>query len=87
VREALGGHIEIGLVPFGSIGLTIFGLDLALRRRPACRGRRWRRRGAGPAGHPPRAVALLMLGVFGGFFIVPLYAMMQSRSARPAGPG
>jgi MFS family permease len=51
-----GGHIEIGLVPFGSIGLTIFGLDLALRRRPACR---WApaggRRGAGPAGHPPRA--------------------------------
>ena len=78
-----GGHIEIGLVPFGSIGLTIFGLDLAL---------------ASPAGLPvgaPLAVAevlgqpgtlrvlfaLLMLGVFGGLFIVPLYAMMQSRSA------
>ena len=78
-----GGQIEIGLVPFGSIGLTIFGLDLAF---------------ASPAGLPagaPLAVAevlaqpgvvrvllaLLMLGVFGGFFIVPLYAMMQSRSA------
>ena len=24
-----GGHVEIGLVPFGSIGLTLFGLDLA----------------------------------------------------------
>ncbi len=78
-----GGQIEIGLVPFGSIGLTIFGLDLAF---------------ASPAGLPAGAplavaevlaqpgvvrvlVALLMLGVFGGFFIVPLYAMMQSRSA------
>ena len=78
-----GGQIEIGLVPFGSIGLTIFGLDLAF---------------ASPAGLPagaPLAVsevlaqpgvvrvllALLLLGVFGGFFIVPLYAMMQSRSA------
>ncbi|MBL8435091.1 MAG: MFS transporter [Zoogloea sp.] len=78
-----GGQIEIGLVPFGSIGLTIFGLDLAF---------------ASPAGltaGAPLAVAevlaqpgvvrvllaLLMLGVFGGFFIVPLYAMMQSRSA------
>ena len=78
-----GGHLEIGLVPFGSIGLTLFGLDLAL---------------AAPAGVPAAAplalsgvlaqpgtlrllVALLMLGNFGGFFIVPLYAMMQSRSA------
>jgi hypothetical protein len=25
-----GGHVEIGLVPFGSIGLTLFGLDIAL---------------------------------------------------------
>jgi hypothetical protein len=23
------GHVEIGLVPFGSIGLTLFGIDLA----------------------------------------------------------
>jgi len=78
-----GGQIEIGLVPFGSIGLTIFGLDLAFAS-PAVM----------PAGAPlavaevlaqPGVVrvllALLMLGVFGGFFIVPLYAMMQSRSA------
>lgn len=78
-----GGHVEIGLVPFGSIGLTLFGLDLAF---------------ASPAVLPPGAplaigevlaqpgmlrvlLALMMLGVFGGFFIVPLYAMLQSRSA------
>jgi 1-acyl-sn-glycerol-3-phosphate acyltransferase len=78
-----GGHVEIGLVPFGSIGLTLFGLDIALASP-----------GTLPAGAPlaigevlaqpgmPRVLlALTLLGVFGGFFIVPLYAMMQSRSA------
>src|SRR5574343_1605012 len=78
-----GKQVEIGLVPFGSIGLTLFGLDLAFASPTVL-----------PAGAPlaigavlvqPGMVrvllALLMLGVFGGFFIVPLYAMMQSRSA------
>jgi 1-acyl-sn-glycerol-3-phosphate acyltransferase len=77
------GHVEIGLVPFGSLGLTLFGLDLAL---------------ASPAAAPTAAVQavgellvrpgswrlladLTLLGVFGGFFIVPLYALVQSRSA------
>jgi len=76
-------QVEIGLVPFGSIGLTVFGLDLALAAP-----------GALPAGAPlafldllaaPGMVrvllALFMLGVFGGFFIVPLYALVQLRSA------
>ncbi|MBS0367959.1 MAG: MFS transporter [Proteobacteria bacterium] len=78
-----GGHVEIGLVPFGSIGLTLFGLDLA-----------WASPAVMPSGAPlpisdvlsqPGTLhvllALTMLGVFGGFFIVPLYAMMQTRSA------
>ena len=77
-----GRHVEIGLVPFGSIGLTLFGLDLW-----------W----ASPAGAPdaaPLALGallaepgtwrvlfdLVMIGVFGGFFIVPLYALIQTRS-------
>jgi hypothetical protein len=51
-----GGHIEIGLVPFGSIGLTLFGLDLALAS-PAPAGRRTagHRRGAGAARQSARA--------------------------------
>jgi len=78
-----GGHVEIGLVPFGSIGLTLFGLDLAFASPAVV-----------PAGAPLAIgevlaqpgmlrilLALMMLGVFGGFFIVPLYAMLQSRSA------
>lgn len=78
-----GKHVEIGLVPFGSIGLTLFGLDLAFAS-PAVL----------PAGAPLSLGGLLGLheiwhvlfdlfglGLFGGFFIVPLYALIQLRSA------
>jgi 1-acyl-sn-glycerol-3-phosphate acyltransferase len=66
--ERLSGHkVEIGLVPFGSIGLTVFGLDLGASAAAAELG--------------PRLLASLFgLGLFGGFYIVPLYAMIQSRS-------
>jgi 1-acyl-sn-glycerol-3-phosphate acyltransferase len=66
--ERLSGHkVELGLVPFGSIGMTIFGLDLAFAA----------------SGMPSQGRVLfdlLMLGAFGGFFIVPLNALIQSRS-------
>ncbi|WP_313951272.1 MFS transporter [Accumulibacter sp.] len=78
-----GGHVEIGLVPFGSIGLTIFGIDLAFASPDLL-----------PVGAPlPLAGMLAMhetwrvlfdlfaLGLFGGLFIVPLYALIQLRSA------
>ena len=74
-------RVELGLVPLGSIGLTIFALDLALASPAA------------PAPAPLGALALLqvhttwrvlidlaLLGIFGGFFIVPLYALVQQRS-------
>ena len=71
-----GGRVELGLVPLGSIGLTLFGLDVA-----------W----ASPAMPPDGSllgqcvvwhvlIDLLLIGVFGGFFIVPLYTLMQERS-------
>ncbi|MEH6567346.1 MAG: MFS transporter [Halopseudomonas sp.] len=81
--ERLSGHkVEIGLVPFGSMGLTIFGLLLwwvsgavtpgdlayswtALLTQPAA----WLAMGS-----------ILGLGIFGGFYIVPLYALIQSRT-------
>ncbi len=74
-------QVEIGLVPFGSIGLTVFGLDLAFAS-PSI-----------PAPIPLSIVSLVMapgslhvlfdlfaIGLFGGFFIVPLYALVQLRS-------
>ena len=78
-----GKHVEIGLVPFGSIGLTLFGLDLYFASPEALTGN---------APHELLALLslpavwrvlfdLMMLGVFGGFFIVPLYALVQLRSS------
>jgi len=82
--ERLSGRkVEIGLVPFGSMGLTVFGLLL------------WWHSG----GFPQNVQAndwltvlsygqawwvlsdVLGIGVFGGFYIVPLYALIQSRTA------
>lgn len=75
-------RVEIGLVPLGSIGISVFAIDLffASHRIP-------------PAGHlldvgEFLAVAshwriladLFLLAMFGGFYSVPLYALIQSRS-------
>jgi 1-acyl-sn-glycerol-3-phosphate acyltransferase len=81
--ERLSGHkVEIGLVPLGSIGLTVFALDLwlATDRALAFAG------GAGMSavlGDPAARRILLdlaLIGLFGGFYIVPLYALIQTRS-------
>ena len=76
-----GRRIEPGLVPFGAIGLSLFTIDLFL---------------AQPTLHPvavssvaefvarsgsPRLIFdVVMIGVFAGFYSVPLYAMVQDRS-------
>jgi len=79
--ERLSGHkVEIGLVPFGSIGITLFGVDLFL----ASAGQVADAVGAlefvrNPA-HWRLLADLALIGVFGGFYIVPLYALIQSRS-------
>jgi len=82
--ERLSGHkIEIGLVPFGSIGLTLFATDFywALSDYAA----------PGPVGlrvfladtaHWRALIDLVLIGVFGGFYIVPLYALIQTRSEK-----
>jgi 1-acyl-sn-glycerol-3-phosphate acyltransferase len=80
--EKLSGRkVEIGLVPFGSIGLTVFAIDLALASpdRPPTQAL-----DAAAFLQQPGSWRLLtdagLIGVFGGIFIVPLYAMMQQRS-------
>ncbi len=81
--ERLSGRkVELGLVPFGSIGLTLFAIDLWL----ATRGMHAVGQGGIDAFLPwPqhwRVIAdILLLGMFGGFYIVPLYALIQQRSA------
>jgi len=80
--ERLSGRkVELGLVPFGSIGLTLFAVDLWF----AAKGLRATELAgldvflAKPA-HWRVAFDLVLIGVFGGFYIVPLYALIQERS-------
>lgn len=82
--ERLSGRkVEIGLVPFGSIGLTLFALDLYFATPAPPAGTALDLRGLLLLDGGWRIVADLgLLGVFGGFFIVPLYAMVQQRTPR-----
>jgi 1-acyl-sn-glycerol-3-phosphate acyltransferase len=81
--ERLSGHkVEIGLVPLGSIGMTVCLLDLYFEH---------------PGVHEAGAAVITwtaflttggwdvvldcaLIGLFGGLFIVPLYALILSRS-------
>ena len=82
--ERLSGHkVEIGLVPFGSIGLTLFGIDLYFARSQpsALTGLSPLAFLAAP-GNWRIALDLTIIGVFAGFYIVPLFALVQSRAER-----
>jgi len=80
--ERLSGHkVEIGLVPFGSIGLSVFALDLFLATPGSVEHANF---GAWQFLTQPGswriALDLFLIGMFGGFYIVPLYALIQTRS-------
>lgn len=77
-----GGRIELGLVPFGAAGLVVFSLHLAF---------------ADVAAHADTVgligylaldgswrvlIDLGLIGLFGGFYIVPLYSLIQERAPR-----
>jgi 1-acyl-sn-glycerol-3-phosphate acyltransferase len=75
-------HVEIGLVPFGAIGMSVFAIDLyfASRALPpaaalygagefAARGAHWR-----------VMADLALLSLFAGLYSVPMYALIQLRS-------
>jgi len=82
--EKLSGRtVEIGLVPLGAFGVSAFALDLYLARP-----------GAAPLGgldvagflHAPGSLRILVdlagIGMFGGFFLVPLFALVQARTPK-----
>ncbi|TDG09641.1 MFS transporter [Paraburkholderia guartelaensis] len=76
-------RIEVGLVPLGSIGMSVFGIDLFFASHalpPASHllsvGEFLR-----TAAHWRVLADLFLLAMFGGFYSVPLYALIQSRSA------
>ncbi|MFT3897825.1 MAG: MFS transporter [Thermomonas sp.] len=82
--EKLSGRtVEIGLVPVGAFGISAAMLDLYFARR-----------GAAPVAglslsqflHAPGSLRILLdlalVGVFGGFFLVPLFALVQNRTPK-----
>lgn len=82
--ERMSGHrIELGLVPFGSIGLSLFAIDLYFSHplvspvdistlgEFVSQADGWR-----------ILIDLTLIGAFGGFYSVPLYAMVQERANR-----
>jgi len=79
--ERLSGRkVEIGLVPFGSIGMTVFAVDLWLASS-ALEPVGLEGLSAFLAEHAHwRVMAdLFLLAMFAGFYSVPLYALIQSR--------
>lgn len=79
--ERLSGHkVEIGLVPFGSIGLSLFGLDLFLASLSYVNTETVGVSAfLGQQGSWRILFDCVMIGVFGGFYIVPLFALIQTR--------
>jgi 1-acyl-sn-glycerol-3-phosphate acyltransferase len=81
--ERLSGRkVEIGLVPFGSIGMTLFAVDLWLASRGAASTREMRTVGAflGEWASWHVMADLFFIAFFGGLFSVPLYALIQARA-------
>jgi 1-acyl-sn-glycerol-3-phosphate acyltransferase len=76
------GRIELGLVPFGSIGLSAFAVDLffATEHFPRHQGSLGALAFASTGRGAHILADLVLIGLFGGFFIVPLYALIQKRS-------
>jgi len=79
--ERLSGHkVEIGLVPFGAIGLSVFGFDLFLASVSYTNTSLVDIAGFLQQQGSIRILAdCLLIGVFGGLYIVPLFALIQTR--------
>ena len=79
--EKLSGHkVEIGLVPFGAIGLSVFGFDLYLASQSYVNTLTvdmWKF--TEQAGSLRILFDIVMIGIFGGLYIVPLFALIQTR--------
>ena len=76
-------RLELGLVPFGSIGLSLFVLDLYLAGPlPSSQSVRTIAEVLTAPGMLRILVDLGLLSIMSGFFIVPLYTFIQTRSDR-----
>ena len=77
-------HVEIGLVPLGAIGMSVFSIDLyfALQAVPSAVGGASMGIGAFLAqlAHYRVMLDLMLLSLFAGLYSVPMYALIQLRS-------
>ena len=74
--------VELGLVPLGSIGLSLFGIDLFWACRLAESDSLMSvAQFMALAGSMRVMIDFVMIGLFGGLYIVPLFAMVQTRTA------
>ena len=78
-----GRRIELGLVPFGSIGLSLFAMDLYLAApTPSLDSVSTVSEFIVRPGSLRVMLDIALIGAFGGFYSVPLYAMVQQRADR-----
>ncbi|TDV04591.1 MFS transporter [Paraburkholderia caballeronis] len=75
-------RLEIGLVPLGSIGISVFAIDLFFASHALPRAGHLLSVGEflRTSAHWRVLADLFLLAMFGGFYSVPLYALIQSRS-------
>jgi 1-acyl-sn-glycerol-3-phosphate acyltransferase len=75
-------HVEIGLVPMGAIGMTVFSVDLyfASRGLPPHTVSLTLGQFLGEAAHWRVLADLALLSLFAGIYSVPMYALIQMRS-------
>ncbi|WP_394125814.1 MFS transporter [Vibrio hepatarius] len=79
--DKLSNHrIEVGIVPLGSLGITVFGALMATSIPTTLPDFVGFNDFVAHQALWPVFAYLLMLGVSGGIFIVPLYALMQQRA-------
>lgn len=81
--EKMSGHkVEIGLVPFGAFGMTIFGVDLYISTLSLVQPLTPYTLSSfltSPT-HYRLLADLFLLAMFSGFYSVPLYALIQTRT-------
>ncbi len=74
-------HVEIGLVPLGAIGMTVFSVDLYFATRGLPDSAQMGVAAfVGQAAHWRVIADLLLLSLFAGLYSVPMYALIQMRS-------
>lgn len=75
-----GRKVDLGLVPVGAAGLSIFGIDLYFASSISAAGIS----GIGQFLSTPGSIRIitdiLFIGIFGGFYIIPLNAFIQIRT-------